>query len=400
MTTSDLFSRPRILCFVDYYLPGYKAGGPLRTIANMVSQLGGEVEFLIVTRDRDFLDSVPYHNVFIDQWNAVGQAKVFYASHAMLSFRGVMNLLNKTPHEILYLNSFFSPVTTVLPLILRRLGLYGKCPVILAPRGEFSVGALGLKAIKKKIYIALTRMTGIYRQLIWQSSSALESEDILRTLPNIAVASNIMVAPDLLPLPVRSEVATLKISARTPGPLRIVFLSRISAMKNLDYLLRALSKVNVGVALTICGPAEDSVYWLNCQSLIQTLPSHITVTYQGEVLHEQVSQTFAAHDVFIFPTRGENFGHVIYESLVAGTAVIVSDQTPWQADPHGAVVVLSLENPDVWTSVINQRAGFNDEAYATLRTAAVCYSIRYMETSKAVEQNRSLFLSALEHSRQ
>ena len=158
--------------------------------------------------------------------------------------------------------------------------------------------------------------------------------------------------------------------------------------------------MNVGVTLTIYGPAEDSVYWLHCQSLIQTLPSHITVTYQGEVTHEQVSQTFAAHDVFIFPTRGENFGHVIYESLAAGTAVIVSDQTPWQTDPHGAVEVLALEQPDVWTSVINQRAGFNDQTYATQRTAAVSYAMRYMETSKAVEQNRSLFLSALGHSRQ
>ncbi len=392
----------RILTFVDYYLPGYKAGGPIRTIANMVSQLDGEFEFLIVTRDRDFLDTMPYVNVVIDQWNTVGQAKVFYASPATSSFLGVMRLLNETPHDLLYLNSFFSPVMTSLPLIIRRLGFYGNKPVILAPRGEFSDGALALKATKKKIYIALIKMTGIYRQLIWQASSEFESEDILRTLPNVMVAPNVIVAPDLLPLPIQTieDAASAHCDARSPGPLRIVFLSRISPKKNLDYLLRALSKVTVGVALTIYGPAEDSVYWLHCQSLIQTLPSHITVTYQGEVTHEHVSQTFAAHDVFIFPTRGENFGHVIYESLAAGTAVIVSDQTPWQSDPHGAVEVLALEQPDVWTSVINQRAGFNDQTYATQRTAAVSYAMRYMETSKAVEQNRSLFLSALRHSRQ
>lgn len=392
----------RILTFVDYYLPGYKGGGPIRTIANMVSQLGGDFEFLIVTRDRDFLDTVPYDNVFIDQWNTVGQAKVFYASPATFSFLGVMRLLNETPHDLLYLNSFFSPVTTILPLIIRRLGLYGNKPVILAPRGEFSVGALALKVTKKKIYIALIKMTGIYRQLIWQASSEFESEDIRRTLPNVLVASNILVAPDLLPLPIQTieDAASTHSDARSPGPLRIVFLSRISPKKNLDYLLRALSKVNVGVALTIYGPAEDSVYWLHCQSLIQALPSHITVTYQGEVTHEQVSQTFAAHDVFVFPTRGENFGHVIYESLAAGTAVIVSDQTPWLTDPHGAVEVLTLEQPDVWTSVINQRAGFNDQAYTAQRKVAMSYTMRYMETSKAVEQNRRLFLSALEHSRQ
>jgi glycosyltransferase involved in cell wall biosynthesis len=389
----------RILTFVDYYLPGFKAGGPIRTIANMVSQLGCEFEFLIVTRDRDFLDTVPYDNVFIDQWNTVGQAKVFYASPKTFSFLGVMRLLKETPNDVLYLNSFFSPITTIVPLIIRRLGLYGNKPVILAPRGEFSVGALALKSTKKKIYIALIKMTGIYRQLIWQASSEFESEDIGRTLANVMV--DILVAPDLLPLPIQTieDAASTHCDVRSPGPLRIVFLSRISPKKNLDYLLRALSKVNVGVALTIYGPAEDSVYWLHCQSLIEALPSHITVTYQGEVTHEQVSQTFAAHDVFIFPTRGENFGHVIYESLAAGTAVIVSDQTPWQTDPHGGVEVLALDQQDVWTSVINQRAVYNVQDYNAQRTAAVRYSVRYMETSKSVEQNRSLFLSALGHSK-
>lgn len=402
MTTSTPFMRPLVLCFVDYYLPGYKAGGPIRTIVNLVNQLGGEFDFLIVTRDRDLLDTAPYPKILIDQWNTVGQAKVFYASPATFSFLCVMRLLKETPHDLLYLNSFFSPLTTILPLIIRRLGLYGNKPVILAPRGEFSVGALALKVTKKKIYIALTKMTGIYRQLIWQASSEFESKDIRRTLPNIIVASSVIVAPDLLTLPIQAiEGATsVNSNVRSPGPLRIVFLSRISPMKNLDYLLRALNKVNVGVTLTIYGPVEDSVYWSLCQRLIETLPSHITVTYQGEVTHEQVPQTFAAHDFFIFPTRGENFGHVIYESLAAGTAVIVSDQTPWQTDSHGAVQVLALEQPEIWTSVINQRAGFNDQDYAAQRKVAVSYAMRYVETSKAVEQNRSLFLSALGHRRQ
>ena len=80
--------------------------------------------------------------------------------------------------------------------------------------------------------------------------------------------------------------------------------------------------------------------------------------------------------------------------------MIVSDQTPWQTDPHGAVEVLALEQPDAWTSVINQWAGFNDQAYTAQRTAAVSYALRYVETSKAVEQNRSLFLSALGCSKQ
>ena len=53
------------------------------------------------------------------------------------------------------------------------------------------------------------------------------------------------------------------------------------------------------------------------------------MTYHGELQPDAVVTTFARYDAFAFPTLGENFGHVIAESLSAGCAVICSDQTPW-----------------------------------------------------------------------
>ncbi len=388
----------RILTFVDYYLPGYKAGGPIRTIVNMVSQLGSDFEILIVTRDRDFSDDEPYPDVLINQWNSIGRAKVFYSSPEAFSFFGVRRLLKETPHDVLYLNSFFSPLTTILPLIIRRIGLYDNKPVILAPRGEFSVGALALKMIKKKLFLTFARLAGIYRHVTWQASSEFEAKDILRTMFNIIDTPRIFIAPDLVSMPkqVLEETLYFKKQLRPTGPLRVIFLSRISPMKNLDYLLRVLGKVNSPVFLSIYGPIEDTIYWSRCQSLIQTLPSHINVSYQGEITHEQVAQTFFMHDVFIFPTRGENFGHVIYEALAVGTAVVVSDQTPWQQDSHGGVTVIALEQPDVWTEIIGQWADFNDSAYANRRTASISYATSYQLSNQALEQNRSLFLSVLD----
>ncbi len=43
---------------------------------------------------------------------------------------------------------------------------------------------------------------------------------------------------------------------------------------------------------------------------------HITVTYRGKLIHD-VWATFARYDAFVFPTRGENFGHVIAKTLAA-----------------------------------------------------------------------------------
>ena len=55
----------------------------------------------------------------------------------------------------------------------------------------------------------------------------------------------------------------------------------------------------------------------------------MTFSYRGELAPEAVRSTFARYDMFVFPTQGENFGHVIAESLSASCPVICSDETPW-----------------------------------------------------------------------
>ena len=37
---------------------------------------------------------------------------------------------------------------------------------------------------------------------------------------------------------------------------------------------------------------------------------------------------FQEYDLLFLPTKGENFGHVILESMSAGTPVLISDTTP------------------------------------------------------------------------
>jgi len=52
--------KPRILVVTGHYLPGFKAGGPLRSVANLVNCLRDEFEFLILTSDRDLGDTEAY----------------------------------------------------------------------------------------------------------------------------------------------------------------------------------------------------------------------------------------------------------------------------------------------------------------------------------------------------
>ena len=50
----------KILIVMGRYLPGYKDGGPVRSIKNLVDRLGTEYEFYILTVDRDHGDTEPY----------------------------------------------------------------------------------------------------------------------------------------------------------------------------------------------------------------------------------------------------------------------------------------------------------------------------------------------------
>ncbi|MDB2636869.1 hypothetical protein N9Y54_06705, partial [Alphaproteobacteria bacterium] len=59
-------SRKIIFCFSDYYLPGYKAGGPIKSISNFVEEFGEEYEIKIFTRNHDFGEYHTYKNIIND----------------------------------------------------------------------------------------------------------------------------------------------------------------------------------------------------------------------------------------------------------------------------------------------------------------------------------------------
>ena len=158
-------TNPTVLILVGVYLPGYKAGGPVRTIANLVSSLGDVFNFKIVTSDRDILDVQPYKNVLIDQWHVLGKAEVYYASPMALTPWGIRTILNAIEYDVLYLNSFFNPKFSIIPIALLKLGLIDHCPIILAPRGEFSAGALRIKNIKKRLFLMLSKLIGLQKDV-------------------------------------------------------------------------------------------------------------------------------------------------------------------------------------------------------------------------------------------
>lgn len=389
--------KPIILTFNRSYLPGFRAGGPIRTLSNMVDRLSDELDFRIVTLDRDYGMNQPYQEIVQDDWNKVGHAQVWYFNPRNVSVRPLINLFNEVIPDVVYLNSFFDNVFTQRILWARRLGLLGKAPVVLAPRGEFSSGALGLKQMKKKIYLYLVKATGIYSNLIWHASSKHEQDDILHAL-NFVYSKNVRVAMNLAPDLVSVEIQQLtECKIRNKGePLRVCFLSRISPKKNLDFALKVLAQVRLPVVFTIYGPKEVASYWAECESLITSFPPNIKVIYEGEVHPHAVKQTLAQHDLFFFPTRGENYGHVIHEALAAGLPVLISDQTPWNnVETEGVGWAFSLNSLKPFSEKIEAIAGWSKEEHKTIANRTITYAASKAMDSDVLMKNRILFMDAI-----
>lgn len=392
--------KPVILVFAGYYLPGYRGGGPIRTISNMVNCLSDDFDFRIVTRDRDLHDQCAYENVKVDAWNTLGKAQVFYVSPAKLGLGEVVKLIRETHYDVLYLNSAFDPVFTLRPLLARRLGLVERCPVVVAPRGEFSDGALRLKSCKKASFIKLARFLDFYRGILWHASSELEAADIRRVtklkFDQIGIAGDIVIAPNLINSSCETAAPRRFQREHRKGLVKACFLSRIAPMKNLDFALAVLSRVKTEVIFDIYGPQEDLRYWGECQALIARLPPNVKVAYKGSVDPSMVLPVISQYDVFFVPSRGENFGHVFLEALFAGVPILVSDRTPWLGLVEKCIGWdISLDQPDEFAKVLNSVSAWDSEMHRTVSQFCMQYACQYVEDKYALEKNRQLFCSVL-----
>lgn len=383
--------RPVVLVLLAHYLPGYKSGGPIRSIANLVEALGDRLDFRIVTSNRDAGEATPFA-VETGCWTAVGKAQVCYVPDTLRGLWTFGRTLLATRADVVYLNSFFARRYSMLPVLLRRLGVLRAPVVLLAPRGEFSPGALIIKSRRKRLYVALARWVGLWRGVVWHATTDWEERDIR----NAAGPEMRVLKATEMPGAVRDGEDRER-RAKAAGCLRLVFLSRVSPKKNLEGALRMLREVRGRVRFDIYGPVEDRAYWKACQERMAELPPNVVARYCGVAPHEAVHDVLADHDALLFATHGENYGHVIREAFSAGCPVIVSDQTPWRGlQDLGIGWDLPLENEGAFRAAIQKCVDMSAEEFAAWSARARDYGESVCRDAQIARQNERLFAAALE----
>jgi glycosyltransferase involved in cell wall biosynthesis len=335
-----------------------------------------------------------------------------YLSPGWQGFLKMVALLRSLDKDtVLSLNSFFSRRFSMLAIFLRRMGLIHPECLVIAPRGEFSPGALSLKRRRKMLYIRVSQWLGTYRDVIWHASSQMDVAYILKWFSGagkIHVAAEISRSPEsdqssVNPafqtshdLAQQAETKSTTGTTKASGHLRVVFLSRISRMKNLLGALSMLHDLSGEVSFDIYGPLEDGEYWNACKEVIGSLPHNVRTHYGGEVEHDRVFDLLRGYDLFLLPTLGENFGHVICEALSAGCPVLISDRTPWRELQHAGVGWdIPIDQADRFSAVLQQCIDADEQWYTQLRAKAKEYARRRVTDPGMIDAYRILFGGAM-----
>ena len=373
--------RTRVMIFIDWFLPGYKAGGPIRSVANLVEALHEEYDFSIVTTDRDLGDEEGYEGIESDTWIKRDDCRAWYASPNHQSYRHIRSLVFNNDFEVLYTQSMFSLKYTLFPLWVAR-ALAPEAKLILAPRGMLHKGAIGLKSRKKKIFLKLFKLLRLHKSVTFQATDAQEVADIKEWFGEVKIEEVKNVPRPVLPPEVSLE--------KSPGKLRLVFFSRLTIKKGVHKVLEALAGQTGEIELDLYGVQDEPEYWERCEAIIKKLPANIHVVYKGTVPPSETATTLQGYHALVMPTQGENFGHAIFEALAAGRPVLISDQTPWRdLEARKAGWDLPLEGD--FAAHISRLAAMEQEEWDTFAQGARALAGKYIEELEVSAAYATLF---------
>ena len=369
----------KTLILIGSYLPGYKIGGPQRTIENLVEVFGKRAEIYIYTQDRDMGDVSPYEGIECYKWLDVGCAKVMYAPSSAYLGKKFKEIYFE--FDNIYSCGLFEKYSIKLLLLHKKYQCLNK-KIFIAPMGVFSCEALAQKAFKKNFFFNVFSSFHMFENIIWSFTSQLEKQEAINKIGEKSIETYVIVED--LPRKVdfekyRSRLKTYIHKERQ----EIVFISRISPQKNIDACIRIISGIkDRNVVFHIYGTLENKEYWKKCEEMIQSLPKNVTVEYHGSVVPDKVTDIFSQYDVFLFPTKGENYGHVIFEALAAGCIPIISDRTPWNdIEEQGVGYVVDLLDEDKFRVILDAITMFDGKKMYLKKEMCINYAERKYDKS-------------------
>lgn len=227
--------------------------------------------------------------------------------------------------------------------------LFGRIelPYVLSVHGMLDRYSMQQKALKKRLFLTL-----FGRRLLTNASAVhfTADDEQAQALNYAPVRSQSRVLPCIVDLQSLSrlpgaELARKAFPAIRPDAFTILFLSRLHPKKGVDLLIEAVARIKQGipaVQLLLAGPG-DAAYVDYLRRLVRGRKADESVEFLGMVQGDVKTSLYQAADVFVLPTRQENFGLVLVEAMACGAPVITTRGTDiWREVERGGGRIVEL----------------------------------------------------------
>ncbi|MDB5200751.1 MAG: glycosyltransferase family 4 protein [Ferruginibacter sp.] len=366
-----------IFITIPWFDPAFKAGGPVQSIKNLVTEFREDVEYRIFCGNTD-LNETPLVDIETGKWIDYNHyTKVWYATTNRRS-ETLLEQVKMTRPDCLFIVGIFSWHFNIVPMLFCKVPLK-----IVSVRGMLHPGALTQKSLKKKLYINAWRMTGLQDKVRFHATDLQEAAFIKAAFGEqvvIDIAANFP-----------KRFAAFPAKAKQEGQLDMISIALISPMKNHLLVLEALAEIEEAISYHIYGPVKDIAYWQHCSEQIEKLPPNITVRYHGEVNPSAIGDLLSDAHLFILPSKSENFGHAIYEALSAGRPVVTSHNTPWQSLAENYAGQNTDTTIAAVRAAIEHFAGLNQFEYDRYVKGSAIYAADKIDEAEIREQYRRMF---------
>jgi glycosyltransferase involved in cell wall biosynthesis len=228
--------------------------------------------------------------------------------------------------DIVHLHTLWHPLNTIAR---RACVKYGR-KYVLSPHGMLDPYSLGVKSLRKRLYMKLREQTNLRHASCLVFTTPLEEELARKSLPWLGKGAIIPLGADRPPSEPREEIARNFITQfpSTQDRLRLVFLGRLHPKKGLERLISALPAVaeSYPLLLLIIAGSGEPAYFRSLKAEIEKhgLSSHVLFT--GMLQGNLKWGALAASELFLLPSHQENFAIAAAEAMHMGLPIILSDK--------------------------------------------------------------------------
>lgn len=370
----------------EYFYPFLDGGGPLRSIDGLISCFDSHFETKLITSSKSYKgESLPL-NYKSDTFskNISTELSISYISKTKKGLIFLLSTIHR--NDTVYVNGLFMPLLNFIPIIISK-------KLIISPRGMLQQKLLEQKKWQKHIYLSVLKTIFFFKKIKFHATTQQEAVEIQKQFgknTDITIISNVPVKPFI----------SINSKDKEVQKLRLVYLGLIVENKGLLNLIKTLKQLNLTISLDIYGPVKDQKYVVSCFKEIENDLSNAIINYKGAINPSESQNILQNYDAFVLLTKGENFGHSIYESLSVGTPVIISNNTPWkfsnEPNPPGWLVNIEgekEENCSELTDILTKLYYMNNEEYTQSSIAAHQYAIDFYNSHDFKKQYTDLFNS-------